>query len=255
LNQRLRAYLVDDEALAVKRLVRLLEATGRVDIVGTASDPEEARAYLSGHARGVDVAFVDIEMPGMTGLALAGKIPKGPAVVFVTAYDTFARDAFEVNAVDYLMKPVRVAALERALDKVRPGRGPSEDEKIAGMLARFETLTAPTRPMDRIASRVGNRIQLVELTRVTHFVAEDKLTCAVTADRSYVVDASIGALEERLRAAGFFRIHRRTLVNLAFVSELHGGGSAVFVKLTDAKRTELQVARDRVRELKEHLAV
>jgi len=151
-----------------------------------------------------------------------------------------------VSAVDYLVKPVRAADLDRALGKI--GR-----LRTADILARLEAALGTGPAPERIASRLGDRIHFLELSRVTHFAAEDKLTCAVTAERSYVVDESIAELEARLAPARFFRIHRATLVNLAFVGELEGSGASAVVRLSDAGRTELSVARDRVRALKQRL--
>jgi two-component system LytT family response regulator len=246
MSDRTRAFVVDDEPLAVKRLVRMLEATGRATVVGTATDPERAMDALSVPGFKVDVVFLDIQMPGITGLELARQLPGDPMIVFVTAYDTFALRAFEVSAVDYLVKPVRAADLERALAKI--GR-----HRTADLLARLESaLGAPSTP-ERIASRLGDRIHFLDLAQVTHFVAEDKLTCAVTAERSYVVDASIAELEAKLAPARFFRIHRATLVNVAFVGELEGAGAGAVLRLRDGARTELSVARDRVRALKQRL--
>src|SRR5262245_19322929 len=114
--QRLRAFLVDDEPLALTRLARLLGATGRVEVIGRAGDAAEARAALG--RLEVDVVFLDIHMPGMSGLALAERLPGGVAIVFTTAYDQHALAAFEANAVDYLLKPVERKRLDRALDKL-----------------------------------------------------------------------------------------------------------------------------------------
>jgi two-component system LytT family response regulator len=238
---RIRAYVVDDEPLAVQRLSRLLEATRKVDVVGTATDPDAALEFLVGAAEAIDAVFLDVEMPATSGIDLAARLPRGPAIVFVTAHESFALRAFEVSAVDYLMKPVRATDLDRALAKIERLR---PAHPVAGE-------DAP----ERVASRLGDRIQLVELAKVTYFAAEDKLTSAVTAERSYVVDASIADLEQRLARAGFFRIHRATLVNLAYVGELFAAGAGAFVRLTDAKKTELQVARDRVRPLKTRLGI
>jgi len=246
MSDRTRAFVVDDEPLAVKRLVRMLEATGRATVVGTATDPERAIDALSVPGVSVDVVFLDIQMPGITGLELARQLPRDPMIVFVTAYDTFALRAFEVSAVDYLVKPVRAADLERALAKV--GR-----HRTADLLTRLESaLAAPSMP-ERIASRLGDRIHFLDLAQVTHFVAEDKLTCAVTAERRYVVDASVAELEAKLAPSRFFRIHRAALVNLAFVGELEGAGAGAVLRLRDGARTELSVARDRVRALKQRL--
>src|SRR5262245_18518584 len=117
----LRVYVVDDESLAVKRLTRLLRQTRRVEIVGSTVKPREAVEFLS--HQGVDAVFLDIQMPEMTGFELLQKLPKEPAVVFTTAFDRFALDAFEVNSVDYLLKPIELERLEKALTKLERLRG------------------------------------------------------------------------------------------------------------------------------------
>ena len=112
----MRAYLVDDERLALERLKRLLDATGRVTIVGTATDPVAALDVLRGIP--VDVLFLDIQMPGLSGFELLERLDRDIAVVFTTAFDQFAIDAFGVNSVDYLLKPIEPDRLDRALDKI-----------------------------------------------------------------------------------------------------------------------------------------
>src|SRR5579862_5147810 len=112
----LRVYVVDDEQLAVQRLTRLLEATGRVEIAGSTIDPEEALAFLRAHA--VDVLFLDIQMPGLTGFELLEQVDAEPTVIFTTAYDEHALQAFQVNSIDYLLKPIDPDRLARALDKL-----------------------------------------------------------------------------------------------------------------------------------------
>src|SRR4029453_5209856 len=112
----MRAYLVDDERLAVERLKRLLEATGRVTIAGAATDPEEALEFLRRNR--VDVLFLDIQMPGLTGFELLEQLATDVAVVFTTAYDRYAIDAFAVNSLHYLLKPIEPERLDKALDKL-----------------------------------------------------------------------------------------------------------------------------------------
>ena len=249
----LRAFLVDDEPLAIKRLRRLLERTGRVEVVGEATDAEGARRVLRGG--GIDAAFVDIQMPGTTGLELASGLPVPPWIVFVTAHDRYALRAFEVNALDYLVKPVRQADLARAIDKIERTRAlaaPDAGAEARALVERVEAaLRALREPVERIAARVGDRYALVELERVTHFRAETKATMAVTVGgEALEIDATLADLEQRL-AARFVRIHRALLVSLAHVLDLDArpqGG--VWVRLKDAARTELPVARDRVRALK-----
>src|SRR5947207_4609073 len=112
----MRAYVVDDERLAIDRLKRLLEATGRVTIAGASTDPETALDFLRSHQ--VDVLFLDIQMPALTGFELLERLDRDVAVVFTTAYDRYAVDAFTVNSIDYLLKPIEPARLDRALDKL-----------------------------------------------------------------------------------------------------------------------------------------
>ena len=247
----LRVYLVDDKSLALKRLARLLRQTRRVDIVGVTESPDEALAFLSQNA--VDVVFLDIQMPGMSGFELLQKLPKEPAVVFTTAFDRFALEAFEVNSIDYLLKPIELDRLEKALSKVErlqgTAQGTSESEQLRAIAREF-TRKFP----ERIASRIGERVVFVEVGKVTHFYAKDKLTYAATLAKDYVIDATISDLEAKLDPALFLRIHRATLLNLNFVDEVSswfGGGMVVRVK--DGKRTELPISRDRLREVKERL--
>ena len=117
----MRAFLVDDEALALKRLQRMLAATKRVQIAGLSSDPVEAvPAILQAKP---DILFLDIEMPGMSGFEMLAHLQPQPWVVFTTAYDRYALEAFGVNSVDYLLKPIEAAQLDRALDKIERMRG------------------------------------------------------------------------------------------------------------------------------------
>src|SRR4030095_7340625 len=117
----LTAYIVDDERLAVRRLTRLLEATGRVQVAGSTTDPETAVPFL--HSHSVDVLFLDIQMPGLTGFELLDRLETHPLVIFTTAYDRYALNAFAVNSIDYLLKPIEPERLEHALDKLERLRG------------------------------------------------------------------------------------------------------------------------------------
>jgi two-component system LytT family response regulator len=199
----------------------------------------------------VDALFLDIQMPGMTGFEMLAMMAPQPMVVFTTAYDQYALQAFEVNSVDYLLKPIEERHLARALDKIerlRASPGPPPDWK-----ALMAQLAAGGYP-ERIASRLGERIQILELSHVTHFFAHDKLTYAATEAKNYVVDYTVSDLEQKLSPRSFCRIHRSTLVNLAWVKEMDAWfGGRVLVRLKDAKSTELQVARERVAELKKRL--
>ncbi|MGH9405426.1 MAG: LytR/AlgR family response regulator transcription factor [Terriglobia bacterium] len=254
------ACLVDDEPLALKRLARLLEETRRVEIAAAVTDAEAALAYLSAHP--VDVLFLDIQMPGLNGFELLGRLPSEPMVIFTTAYDQYALEAFQVNSADYLLKPVEPERLARALDKVERWTPSSDSGALHAQLdALFAHLAANLvlpdgSVMDSIPSRVGGHIQLLDLNQITHFAAEDKLTYAVIDGKRRVVDDSITALEQKLARRRFVRIHRSTLVNLSWVKELHSWfGGQMVVRLKSDDKTDLVVARDRVRTLKEKLGL
>jgi two-component system LytT family response regulator len=250
----IRAYVVDDEPLAVQRLTRLLQETGRVTVAGSESDPQTALDAL--RALEVDVVFLDIQMPEMTGFELIEQLDRDLPVVFTTAYDRYALEAFAVNSIDYLLKPIETARLEKALDKFerRAGSGQAAPDvrALAKQLARE---LAPGRRLERIASRVGERTTVLDVSRVTHFFAKDKLTFAVSGGREHVVDFTMTELESHLDARRFVRIHRATIVNVAFVQELYPGVDGLLLRLKDEGKSELSVARDRVRELKERLGI
>jgi two-component system LytT family response regulator len=248
-----RAFIVDDERLAVERLTRLLTATGRATIAGSATDPERALASLRDLP--VDVLFLDIQMPGFNGFELLERLQRDLAVVFTTAYDRYALDAFAVNSIDYLVKPIEADRLDRALDKIERFSGEPRPD-VRALARELAAQLTPVRRLDRIASRVGERTTLLEVARITHIFSKDKLTFAVVGGREHVVDYTLGQLEERLDPKRFVRIHRATIVNTAFVQELDAwvdGG--IIVRLKDEKKTELNVARDRVRSLKDRLGV
>lgn len=256
----LRVYLVDDEPLALKRLAKLLDATHRVEIAGAATDPEEAVEFLNAHA--IDLLFLDIQMPGLNGFELLARISPQPMVIFTTAHDEYALNAFKVNSIDYLLKPIEPAELNRALDKFERMRGAQAGADFqAHVKAAIERAVASFRPAGvampgRIASRAGETIQFVELAKVTHFQAEEKLTYAVTSAKKFAVDYTIADLEKKLDRAQFLRIHRSTLVNLAWINEVHSWfGGRLLLRLKGDKPVELTVARDRVRDLKQTLGL
>ena len=231
----LRAFLIDDEPLALKRLARLLEATGRVEIVGRATDPANGLAELAGDP--VDVVFLDIQMPGLSGLQVAQRLPPRAMVVFTTAYEQHAVAAFEVNAVDYLLKPIARERLQATLDRLAARRDDPAREGLRETLARLTD-------------------QLIAVHEVTHVVARDRATYAVTATAEHMLDATIVELERKLDPRHFIRIHRGALVNVAYVTELHADfGGRLTLRLKNDRRTELVVARDRVRALKERLGL
>ena len=257
----LRAYLVDDEPLAIERLERLLASAGGLRIVGRATDPAQALDFLNSEP--VDVLFLDIQMPGMNGFELLSRLHAQPFVIFTTAFDEYALKAFEVNSIDYLMKPIEPEQLTRALkklDRLRPAAKPDwqQNPQLPALLKELAASLRGERPEypRRIASRVGERISFLELDAVTHFIAQDKLTYALVNGRQHCVDQSIVELEQRLDPAKFLRVHRSALVNVDWIHEVNSWfAGKVVLSLKDAQHTQIPVARDRVHALKSRMGI
>jgi two-component system LytT family response regulator len=254
MRRPLRAYLVDDIEAANLRLARVLEETGRVEVVGSTTQPLLALAEIP--ERDVDVLFLDIEMPGLDGFELLRRLPGNPQVVFVTGHEEHARRAFDERAVDYLMKPVVRERLAQTLDSLEARRADPGREVLAALLKRLEGYQ-PSRPSVPYAERV--RVELgqggfdvIEVATISHFVAQGRGTLAMTAEGSWLVDHALGELESRLNPRDFYRIHRNTIVNLNWVRRVEPPRSGgLVVKLKDKTGTELEVARERIRELRE----
>ena len=249
----MRAYLVDDERLAVERLTRLLNATGRVDHRRIVDRPGEALEFLRSHP--VEVLFLDIQMPGLTGFELLEQL------------DTRGRRGVHDRLRSLRDRGVRreLGRLPAEADRARAARSRARQaERFAAQprpdvraLAReLAAELAPNRRLERIASRVGERTTVLDVARIGHFSSKDKLTFAVVNGREHVIDYTLTELETRLDPRRFVRIHRATIVNIGFVQELFPAvDGGVLVRLKDEPKTELTVARDRVRELKERLGI
>ncbi|MBC7795648.1 MAG: response regulator, partial [Pyrinomonadaceae bacterium] len=179
MQSKLRVYLVDDEPLAVSRLTRLLTETGRVEIIGSANEPETALLEIPNHL--LDAVFLDIQMPGLNGFELLAKLETYPPVIFVTAFDEFALRAFEVHSIDYLLKPVEAERLEKALTKleklrVNAGSHLADLQKLlATVNANLDSKPQTPRTFERLPSRIGGRVLLIETVAITHFFAQDKV--------------------------------------------------------------------------------
>jgi two-component system LytT family response regulator len=206
-----------------------------------------------------DVLFLDIHMPGLSGFELLAELPEQPLVVFTTAYDRYALEAFSVNSVDYLLKPIEPDHLDRALAKLeRMGKRSERPTDVKALLAQISSSLQfeKSQWLDRIASRSGDKVEPIDMRRVTHFYSKDKLTFAATVERSLVVDMSISDLEKKLDPRRFVRIHRGTILNLDHLLELRAMfGGRMVARLKDGKKTELSVSRDRVSELKARLGL
>lgn len=239
----LRVLAVDDEPPALDELAFSLREHALVSSVTAASDATEALRLL--HIENYDAIFLDIHMPGLNGMELARLLQRfssPPAVVFVTAFDDHAVEAFEVKAVDYLLKPIRRDRLNDALVTIDAARSRRAVSAIAP--------APPVVPDDPVIPvEVGNRVVLVKRSTISFVEASGDYVRLYTGAGSYLLRASLSALEEEWSDAGFVRIHRRYLVDLARVSELRSDGDGGYhIKLDDR---ELPVSRRHTRDVKE----
>ncbi|MCC7032455.1 MAG: response regulator [Acidobacteria bacterium] len=209
----MRALLVDDEQPARERLRQLLAAHADVEIVGEAEDGVQAAERIAELAP--DVVFLDIQMPGVSGLDVAASLGRPrPVVVFCTAFDQYAVDAFEVSASDYLLKPVNRARLAAALDRVRSSAPRNARRTEDGSAAR-EAALAPT----RFLARRGARYKVVPLSDVVAFTFDDGVTHLLTATEQLTMQPTLAALARRLDPARFCQVSRTVIVHLDAVRE------------------------------------
>jgi len=221
----LRVLVVDDEPLARARLVRLLARIEGALVCGEAGDGHEALAKMA--ELDPDVLLLDIGMPGLDGLAVAeARREGGPAVIFTTAHPQFAIDAFEAEATDYLLKPVIVERLARALERVARTRGQGRPKP-----------TKPEPSPTRLTVQDGNTLRIFDVESIRRFRATEKYVVFRADGEEHETRESLSALEARLTPLGFVRVHRSELVRLSRVQrfEPEPGGGAVLV-LDDGQR-------------------
>jgi two-component system response regulator LytT len=233
---KLTVLAVDDEPPALDELAYLLRNDPRIGLVHTAPDALSALRLLEQST--VDAVFLDIRMPGLDGLALGrvlARFAHAPSLIFVTAYDDAAVDAFELEAVDYLLKPIRADRLAEAVRRAVESRGGE----------------AATAPEETVAVELGGVTRWIPVSEVRYVEAHGDYARLHTSDGSHLVRVPMSSLEERWAPLGFLRVHRSYLVAAAHISELRvepGGGHAVRVD-----DLVLPVSRRHSRELKDRL--
>lgn len=209
----IRALIVDDEQPARERLKQLLSAHADVEVVGEADDGVEAAEKIA--ELSPDLVLLDIQMPGASGLDVAASLGKPrPAVIFCTAFDQYAVDAFELSALDYLLKPVNRARLAAALDRVRVASAPSGRDRAIEQLSQSKGL-APT----RFLARRGNRFRVVPAHDVVAFTFVDSITHLITATEQLSMQPTLASLARRLSADEFFQVSRSAIIRLDAVKE------------------------------------
>ena len=263
MNQALKVMVVDDEQLAREELCFQLEQIGDVEVVAQAGNGLEALTAVDRHEP--DLVFLDIQMPGLSGFEVARRLlareDDTPALVFVTAFDQHAIEAFEVNAVDYLLKPVEGPRLEQAL--VRARRRLSSERPAAGsagplndqleQIVKMMALRQGRR--DQVAIKTGERFILVQADEIIYASLADEsiniVTGQVTGTSNY---RTLDDLQTRLDPETFWRVHRSHLVNINKIKEIVPWFSRNYIlRMKDAKATEIPVSRSQTKRLREYL--
>ena len=251
----LRAVVVDDEQLAREEVCFLLGGIGGVEVVGQAADGVEALDVIQ--AENPDLVMLDVQMPGITGFEVARRLLQaglGAQLVFVTAYDQHAIEAFDVNAVDYLLKPVEADRLATAVERVRrrlgaerAGRG--ELDRLLQMLAQRQE------HREQLAVRISDRFLLIQADEVVHASVENDVITVVTNSLSGTSNyRTLDELQARLDPAVFWRVHRSHLVNINKIKEIVPWFSRNYIlKMKDAKGSEIPVSRSQTKRLREYL--
>lgn len=247
MSSPIRVMIVDDEPLARERLRTLLmESSAPVEVVAEAASGEEAIPLI--HQLQPDLLFLDIQMPVLDGFDVVELLPSPrPHIVFVTAYEQHALRAFDVHALDYLTKPVRLGRLKETIARVLSLS--RDDEKKQH--AEVDALLAerPRQPLSRLTLHRGRRLRVVNISEVCWIEARDKVVVVHLADGEHTTDFTLDELEDRLDRTSFLRVHRSSIVNAALVRELIPWfAGSYMIKLDDG--TQLPVARRRVRDVK-----
>ncbi len=251
----LTAVVADDEQLAREELCFLLQQLGGVVVVGVAANGMEALDEIA--RQSPDVAFLDLQMPGLTGFEVARRLLEkgtGTGVIFVTAFDQRAIEAFEVNAVDYILKPVDTRRLETAVARARSRKG--QTEPLAGQLDRLVRMMAGQKDRrDQVAVKLNDRFVLVRADDIIHAsLVEDSINIVTGQVSGTSNDRTLDELHARLDQDVFWRVHRSHLVNINKVKEIVPWFSRNYIlRMADAKATEIPVSRSQTRRLRDYL--
>ena len=213
----IRTLIVDDEAPARDRLRRLLSAMDQIEIAGEAEDGAQAVEAIE--RLSPDLVLLDIQMPELDGFGVIEALAHPPAVIFVTAYDAYAIRAFEVHALDYLLKPYSHERLEEAIGRARD-RLAREQDLGAQLGPLLESLTAEGRYLTRLAVRDQDRIRVLDAEAVDWIGVEEEQVMVHVGDQVYPIRRTLAELEARLDPDHFFRAHRSAIVNLDRVQEV-----------------------------------
>ncbi|MGF1691825.1 LytR/AlgR family response regulator transcription factor [Photobacterium kagoshimensis] len=238
----LKAVIVEDEYLAQEELKYLISQYSNIDVVAVFDDGLQAFKYLQGHT--VDVLFLDINVPSIDGMMLAKNLhntKKAPKMVFTTAYKEHALDAFDIEAVDYLLKPLNVERVQRVLEKLEH-QVPVQSTMQDTVQTRPSTLSAATIPLQQ-----QNRICIIHINDIHYAIAKEKITEVYTQEGQYIAPYTISELMLRLPEELFFRSHRSYCLNLNKVTQITPGMNSTYIVNVQHSNTDIPVSRSNIK--------
>lgn len=241
----MKALVVDDERLARAELRRLLSAHPEIEIVGEAANAAQAEERV--RSLKPDLLFLDVQMPGRTGLELLARLPNPPHIIFTTAYDQHALKAFEFGAVDYLLKPIEPARLARALARLH-GRDASPPTSFAGASGSLGE-------NDQVFLRDGERCWLVRVGDIRLLESEGNYARVYFGENRPLIPRTLQSLETRLDPQRFLRVSRQHIINLGFVRRVEAWFDGGLLLRLGEHDPEVKVARRRAQELRERLSL
>lgn len=243
----IKTLLVDDERLARNEMRRLLSSFDEVEIVGEAANADEAVSEIKKHRP--DLLFLDIQMPGKTGFELLEDLDFAPLVIFVTAYDEYAIKAFEVNALDYLLKPVDEEKLKTALEKAKkdllPAQQTAEDKTQDSRVLRED---------ERVFLKDGDKCWFVSLKDIRYFESNGNYVQVYFDDQKPLVLKSLNKLEEKLSEKQFFRAGRKFIINLSYIEKVEPSYNGGLLVVMSDKR-QIEISRRQAAKLKDQMSL
>ena len=244
-----RTLIADDEQPARDRLKKLLaEHAGQIELIGEAQNGLECREMID--RLKPDLVFLDIQMPGLNGFEVLQQTNHSPVVIFCTAFDEFALQAFETNSIDYIVKPVKAERIQKSIEKLDSLKQNSDKQELLRIIGNYISQT-PKKEITSIPVKLGDRMLFIRIEDVSYFSAEEKYVTIHAKDaKTYLSDFPLKSLEEKL-GEKFIRIHRSLLVNVSRIKEIDKHFSSRFVvKMDDVGQTKLVTGRNYCEQVK-----
>ena len=247
----IKTIVIEDEKPARERLTGFISENPGLELIAVCETGKEAVNVIN--TLQPEIIFLDIQLPDISGLDVLKVISHQPLVIFTTAYDTYALDAFRNNAVDFLLKPFSkeqfLKAVEKAVEKIKSTLPVNNDFRKLMHIIRPQT-----EYLARIPAKIGEKIHILPVNEIYYFLSKDKVVFAFLKNTSFIINFTLDELQSRLDNEHFIRIHRSTIVNFNFVHTIEPLGAGTYmIRMRDQDKTELQISRNAAKEIREKM--